>query len=338
MTLNKQLINLLGILLAVVVLVAGLALIAYPMFAQAQTLDGNTRTVAQTNSVYQAQVDSLLKDGDRKAVEKAPTYRIFRTGVGELHKRGNLKGRALTEETVESIRSALDSQQIKGTGFNHGTVYSPTQPGKYVIVTVCPGFLSPEQSMTDISKRLATHGFVVAVLQTNTILDFPPSRASQILASLKAVSTLTTGPAADKIDPNRLVASGWSMGGGGTLEAAAKTPRLKAAVPFAPWDYPMPSSYKTITVPTGILGGETDTIAPNKGHSIKFYAAIPATTKKMLAIIKDAQHFFPNSVYEPASYTNIAWMKRFADDNAEYGQFLSGSDPDWSSFESTGPF
>jgi biopolymer transport protein ExbB len=56
---------------------------------------------------------TLLKDGDRKAVEKAPTYRIFRTGVGELHKRGNLKGRALTEETVESIRSALDSQQIK---------------------------------------------------------------------------------------------------------------------------------------------------------------------------------------------------------------------------------
>lgn len=59
MTLNKQLINLLGILLAVIVLVAGLALIAYPMFSQAQTLDSNTATVAQTNSVYQAQVDSL---------------------------------------------------------------------------------------------------------------------------------------------------------------------------------------------------------------------------------------------------------------------------------------
>lgn len=59
MTLNKQLINLLGILLAVVVLVAGLALIAYPMFSQAQALDRNTATVAQTNSVYQTQVDSL---------------------------------------------------------------------------------------------------------------------------------------------------------------------------------------------------------------------------------------------------------------------------------------
>ncbi len=59
MTLNKQLINLLGILFAVVVLVAGLALIAYPMFAQAQTLDKNTSTVAQTNAVYQTQIDAL---------------------------------------------------------------------------------------------------------------------------------------------------------------------------------------------------------------------------------------------------------------------------------------
>lgn len=59
MTLNKQLINLLGILFAVVVLVAGLALIAYPMFAQAQTLDKNTSTVAQTNAVYQTQIAAL---------------------------------------------------------------------------------------------------------------------------------------------------------------------------------------------------------------------------------------------------------------------------------------
>lgn len=59
MTLNKQLINLLGILLAVVVLVAGLAFIAYPMFAQAQTLDKNRTNVSQTNSVYQTQIDTL---------------------------------------------------------------------------------------------------------------------------------------------------------------------------------------------------------------------------------------------------------------------------------------
>lgn len=65
MTLNKQLINLLGILVAVIVLVAGLALIALPMYSQAQTVDANATTVAQTNAVYQAQIDGLSAANER---------------------------------------------------------------------------------------------------------------------------------------------------------------------------------------------------------------------------------------------------------------------------------
>lgn len=65
MTLNKQLINLLGILVAVIVLVAGLALIALPMYSQAQAVDASAQTVAQTNSVYQVQIDGLSAANDR---------------------------------------------------------------------------------------------------------------------------------------------------------------------------------------------------------------------------------------------------------------------------------
>lgn len=65
MTLNKQFINLLGILLAVVVVVAGLALIAMPMYSQAQTTDNETATVAQSNSVYQVQIDALSAANER---------------------------------------------------------------------------------------------------------------------------------------------------------------------------------------------------------------------------------------------------------------------------------
>lgn len=65
MTLNKQLINLLGILVAVIVLVAGLALIALPLYSQAQTVEASARTVAQTNSVFQAQIDVLGAANDR---------------------------------------------------------------------------------------------------------------------------------------------------------------------------------------------------------------------------------------------------------------------------------
>jgi dienelactone hydrolase len=231
----------------------------------------------------------------------------------------------------------ISSQAIQGSGFSRGTLYTPNQSGQYALAVVCPGFISPEASMTDIGKRMATHGFAVAVITTKTLFDFPASRAAQILAALKAASAVSTGPAAGKIDTARLIASGWSMGGGGALEAAAATPKLKAAIAYAPWNSSA-TKYRTITVPSAIIGGDIDSIAPVASHSQKFYDAIPAGTKKMLGVLKDSNHFFPNSASEPASQTNISWAKRFADDNAEYGQFLTGKDVNWASFASNGPF
>lgn len=66
MNANKQFINLLGIVVIVAILVAGVALIALPMWSQSQTTDASTRTVAQTNAVYEAQVSQLtaVMDGD----------------------------------------------------------------------------------------------------------------------------------------------------------------------------------------------------------------------------------------------------------------------------------
>ena len=59
MSASKQLINLVGVLVTVLVLVGGIALIALPMYSQARTIDSNTRTVAQTNAVYEQQISQL---------------------------------------------------------------------------------------------------------------------------------------------------------------------------------------------------------------------------------------------------------------------------------------
>lgn len=56
---NRQLINLAGLLLVIAILVAGVALVALPMWAQSQTIDVNTLTVEQTNAVYEAQISQL---------------------------------------------------------------------------------------------------------------------------------------------------------------------------------------------------------------------------------------------------------------------------------------
>ncbi len=59
MNANKQLINLAGIVLVVVLLVAGVALIAMPLYSQSQSIDSQVGTVAQSNMLYEQQIAAL---------------------------------------------------------------------------------------------------------------------------------------------------------------------------------------------------------------------------------------------------------------------------------------
>jgi predicted dienelactone hydrolase len=232
---------------------------------------------------------------------------------------------------------AITPQALKGSGFASGTIYSPNTAGQYAVIAVSPGFVSAESTMSETAKRIATHGFVVVTIATKTTLDFPPSRGTQLLAALKAAIAETTGPVRGKIDAARRMVLGHSMGGGGALEAAAADPTLKASLPFAPWSI-TGSKYKTITIPTAIFGGSVDTVAPVDSYARKFYNAIPTTTPKLLGVVAGADHTFPHSPVEPASYTSISWAKRYGDANAQYSPFLNGQDAGWSLFLSNGPF
>ncbi len=230
---------------------------------------------------------------------------------------------------------AVATQTVRGSGFGGGTVYSPNTAGKYAVVAVCPGFTATQSSIAAISRRLATHGFVVVTINTNSTYDFPPSRANQLLAALRSVTALTTGPVAGKMDTTRQSVAGWSMGGGGAMLAAGMTPGLKAGVAFAPWS--QSNNVSRSAVPMSYLAGTADGVAPANTMASAFYNATPATTKKMLGVIQGADHNFPKSASQPASYTQVAWMKRFADGDTRYSQFLNG-DARFATFRSTGAF
>lgn len=65
MNIPRQMINLIGIVLVVGILVAGIALIALPPYGSAQVIDTDTRSVAQTNGLYEIRVTSLSADAER---------------------------------------------------------------------------------------------------------------------------------------------------------------------------------------------------------------------------------------------------------------------------------
>lgn len=218
---------------------------------------------------------------------------------------------------------ALTSQTIpRGAGFGGGIVFAPTAPGTYAMVAFCPGFTANRSSIQTLSSRLASFGFVVIAMDTNTPLDFPPSRGTQLLAALNRVATLTTGPVAGKADTTRRVVAGWSMGGGGALYASLNNPTLKAAIGFAPFSF---DQIFNTTVPQLIQGAQNDDVAPVALHSIPFFIGLPNATPKAFVSITGAAHNFPTAATpnQPASKFQIAWAKRFADNDTRYEPFVN---------------
>lgn len=61
---NRQLINLAGVLTVLAILVAGVVAIALPMYGTAQSTDAQTTTVGNANDVYEQQIAQLARAGE----------------------------------------------------------------------------------------------------------------------------------------------------------------------------------------------------------------------------------------------------------------------------------
>jgi predicted dienelactone hydrolase len=216
---------------------------------------------------------------------------------------------AVTQATITNPR-----------GFGGGIVYFPTSTaeGTFGAVAISPGFTARWSSISWLGPRLASFGFVVVGIETNSVFDQPDSRGTQLLAALDWA--VASSPAASRIDRNRLAVAGHSMGGGGTLSAANRRPALQAAIPLAPWH--TTKSWSGVQVPTLIIGGESDTVAPVAQHSEPFYTSIPSTTEKAYLELNNASHFFPQSPNVPQARLMISWLKAFVDNDTRYLQFL----------------
>ncbi|WP_092377453.1 alpha/beta hydrolase family protein [Micromonospora phaseoli] len=234
------------------------------------------------------------------------------------------RGPAPTNAVLEASRGpfATSSTNVSSlvSGFGGGVIYYPTttSEGTFGAVAISPGYTASWSSMDWLGPRIASHGFVVIGIDTNSRLDQPASRGRQLLAALDYLTERSS--VRGRVDAGRLAVAGHSMGGGGSLEAAASRPSLQAAVPLAPWN--LSKNWSSLRVPTLIIGGESDSVAPVSSHSVPFYNSIPASAEKAYLELNNASHFFPNTVNTPTGKQMVAWLKRFVDDDTRYEQFL----------------
>lgn len=238
------------------------------------------------------------------------------------------RGPAPTVALLEASRGpfATASQTVSSlsvTGFGGGVIYYPTDTsqGTFGAVAIMPGYtarFADEEAW--MGHWLASFGFVVIGVETNSTNDFDSARGAQLLAALDYLTGQS--PVRDRVDPNRLSVVGHSMGGGGALVAATDRPTLKAAVALAPFK---PSGNPTnVRVPTLMIAGTNDTVV-TPSYVTGLYNSLPSTTESAYMEFVNADHLFPTRANNLEMRILIPWVKTFVDNDNRYTQFLCPS-------------
>jgi dienelactone hydrolase len=209
---------------------------------------------------------------------------------------------------------------VSTPGFGAADIYYPssTSEGTFGGVAIAPGFTATRSSMAWLAQRLASFGFVVININTNSTSDQPSSRGTQLIAAvdyLRNSSSVRT-----RVDGSRMAVIGHSMGGGGTLEAAKDRTNLQAAIPLTGWN--TDKSWPEIQTPTLVVGAQNDSIASVRSHSEPFYNSLPSSLDKAYLELRGASHSAPVSPNTTIAKYSISWLKRFVDNDTRYEQFL----------------
>jgi hypothetical protein len=215
-----------------------------------------------------------------------------------------------------------NASDLSTSGFGSATIHYPTNAtadcGKMPGIAVVPGYVSYESSIKWWGPRLASWGYVVITINTNTIYDQPDSRATQLSKALDHIINDSTTK--NLVDATKLGAIGWSMGGGGTLKLATQRAAVKAIIPQAPW---YSGLYGTMNKPAFFIGCELDVVAPVYSHVNDFYSR--ASGPKMKIEINNGDHFCANSGNGNEGVlgqAGIAWMKRHINGDTRFNPFV----------------
>ncbi|MET0334288.1 MAG: alpha/beta hydrolase [Rhizobacter sp.] len=213
------------------------------------------------------------------------------------------------------------------SGYGAGTVYYPVSVGSTVgAIAVVPGYTARQSDVNWWGPRMASWGFVVIVIDTNSTLDQPDSRSRQQLAALDQVATLSrtsSSPIYNLVDTARMGVMGWSMGGGGSLISTKNRTSLKASIPFAPWN--SSTNFSSVTTPTFIIACQSDSIAPVNSHALPFYNSLSRPAKVFMEM-RGESHYCGNTstssaIKQVIGAQGVAWMKRYIDGDTRFTSF-----------------
>lgn len=165
--------------------------------------------------------------------------------------------------------------------------------GKAPATTLTGGFTNTKEQMYWLANHLSSHGFIVITMTPNNILGTPLNWETAHkggIDKLKSENSRALSAIRNKVDTNRLGIMGFSMGGGGTLLAAADLgSQIKTAVPLAPWLGTLSPSYRNIKAKTLVVSGSSDIVA-YPGVIAGYYRNLPTSITRGWAEFRGVGH------------------------------------------------
>jgi dienelactone hydrolase len=250
-----------------------------------------------------------------------------------------LSGAAMGPFTVQSYAADSTVRSTLAYDVTSAHIYYPTNAvGPLSGISMVPGFTSSVSVMSKWATLLASHGFIAMTIGTSNPTTGapdtsvqPPVRAAALadaLTTIRGENTRAGSPLAGKVDTARLGFLGWSMGGGGALEAAKANPQLAMVIALNTWNGAAVDAggptYTNDALPTLLIGGSSDTLASPAPSSI--YTSIPMAVPKVLYVVNAGTATMGN---DPANSSGnvgrfgVAWAKVFLDCDDRYRQFLT---------------
>ena len=154
-------------------------------------------------------------------------------------------------------------------------------------IAFSPGFRAAADNYEWWGPTLASLGYNVFIFNTNEPTDSLAARADALTALvdfIKAENASPDSPVANKIDEEKIVLMGHSMGGGAALAAAdALGDAIAAVIPLQLYCCEPGSTfegdYSSITAPTLVIASAEDDVAPPEAHARLLYDSLGSDNK-----------------------------------------------------------
>lgn len=311
---------------------------AYGRAFQIQTSDNGTAwTTVYSTTTGTGGVQTLDVNGNGRYVRVYGTQRgtAYGYSLWELQVYGSgggtPPGNGIPDPTTASLEAANGPLTTatytvpSPSGYGSGTVTYPTASGSYPSVVLMPGYQGTQQNLQWLAPRLASWGFVVINVGTNTLTDDPESRGRQITAAgtqLLALGNATGNPISGKVN-GTLGAAGHSMGGGGVMAALRDDSRFRAGVPTAP--YHTNPNFSGVTEPTFFLTCESDPVANGDNYAVPWYNSMSQAEKLYIEVPGD--HLCPMTGYGDKAKQGkwiVSFFSLWLRSDTRFSQFLCG--------------